>query len=282
MSGDASSISPGPAEPLQPSRHAAHAERAASGGTRGIRRQGNTRASLQASPAIAAVLVLLAATGAALTRSPDEGAAWREAERSVSRMLVPGERMLAGTRVIRRHWGDHFRATHGVLVATDRRMLYAGVLPPSLLGAPGGPALIERVAAPLDTLLEVAEKPSLPWGGDRLSLRHGESSATFHIAPSAHDRVAAIVLVAGRAREAASLRATRERTLQDSLSALPPPSPLRHVVRAGETVIGIAARYGLTPTELMERNGMTSDRVRAGQQLTVREFRRVGAMVEAY
>ncbi|HLV25794.1 MAG TPA: LysM peptidoglycan-binding domain-containing protein [Gemmatimonadales bacterium] len=237
---------------------------------------------LHASPAIASLLVLLAALGASVTRSPDAASAWREAERSVEWMLVPGERMLAGTRVVRRHWGDHFRATHGVLVATDRRLLYAGVLPRSLLGTSDGPPLIERIAVPLDTLLEVSEPPSLPGGWERLTIRHGETTARFSVAAAAHDRALAVVAIATRARDMAAARAARELFLQDSLSALPPPPPMMHVVRAGETVIGIAARYGLSPEELMERNGLASDRVRAGQRLTVREFRRVGSMVEAY
>jgi LysM repeat protein len=44
-----------------------------------------------------------------------------------------------------------------------------------------------------------------------------------------------------------------------------------HVVRAGETLSGIAARLGVRQADLKAWNGMTGTRIRAGQKLVYRE-----------
>lgn len=249
---------------------------------RPARRAARRQALLRLAPALAAVLVVVAALVSGAARRPEPTAAWREAERALASAIAPGERMLVGTRVVRRHWGDHLRATHGVLVATDRRLLYVGILPPPLLSEVDGPPLVERLTFPYDTLLAVDVGSGLVRRGHGVVVRHGERKATFAIAPAARARAESIAAIAARARDAQRTRAERERFLQDSIAALPAPPPLLHVVQRGETIIGLAARYGFTPEELMERNGLTTDRLRAGQVLTVREFRRVGGVVEDF
>lgn len=249
---------------------------------RRIRRAGRRERLLHAAPAAAAVMVVLGALLTGAARRPDSALAWREAERALERAMAPGERMLVGTRVVRRHWGDHFRATHGVLVATDRRLLYVGILPPPLLGEVSGPPLMERAVFAFDTSLSVREGFTAGPGGFRAIVRQGEVTTRFIVAPAARDRVGAIASIAARARESELKYASRERFLQDSIASLPPPPPMIHVIRPGDTVIGLAARYGYTPEELMERNGLTNDRLRAGETLVVRQFRRVAGVVEGY
>lgn len=229
-------------------------------------------------PVLVVVAVLATACVVAVHRRPDPGASWREAEAVVQRTLAPGERMLVGTRVLRRHWGDHFRATHGVLVATDRRLLYAGVLPPPLLGATGGPPLVERMTFAFDTSLAVSTER----GERRVVAGNRDMEAAFAVSPASVERVRAILAVAEMARDARAARLERERFLHDSMVALPPPPAQVHVVAPGETIIGLGIRYGYTPDSLMQRNGLTSDRIRSGQRLVVREFRRVDGVVQGY
>ena len=40
-----------------------------------------------------------------------------------------------------------------------------------------------------------------------------------------------------------------------------------HVVRAGETLSGIASRYGIKAAQIVAANGLTGDRIYVGQQL---------------
>jgi LysM repeat protein len=49
----------------------------------------------------------------------------------------------------------------------------------------------------------------------------------------------------------------------------PPRGSRAHTVEAGETLFGIARRYGVTVAAIRQANGMESDQVRAGQRLVI-------------
>ena len=87
-------------------------------------------------------------------------------------------------------------------------------------------------------------------------------------------------VAAARAARLAELR--RQQAIVDSITRLPPPPPLVHRVRPGETLFGIAAQYNVTPEVLKAMNGRTSDRIRIGESLVVRRYRRIGAAVVEY
>ncbi len=57
------------------------------------------------------------------------------------------------------------------------------------------------------------------------------------------------------------------------LPAAPPPTPapLRHVVQPGETLFGIARRYGVRVDDLRAANRLAGDAIRSGQELVVPE-----------
>jgi len=48
-----------------------------------------------------------------------------------------------------------------------------------------------------------------------------------------------------------------------------PPAPSYHRVASGDTLFGIASRYNTSVADLKRVNGMTSDRIRAGQSLRI-------------
>ncbi|MCD8511431.1 MAG: LysM peptidoglycan-binding domain-containing protein [Bacillus sp. (in: Bacteria)] len=52
-------------------------------------------------------------------------------------------------------------------------------------------------------------------------------------------------------------------------SSAPTPAPSTHTVVAGDTLSGIAARYGTTVTAIRTANNLTSDLIRVGQTLTI-------------
>jgi len=58
-------------------------------------------------------------------------------------------------------------------------------------------------------------------------------------------------------------------TLPPTETPMPTAAPLVHTVRAGETLSSVAARYGVTIDALIQANGLSSDVIRAGQQLVI-------------
>ena len=54
-------------------------------------------------------------------------------------------------------------------------------------------------------------------------------------------------------------------------------------MRSGESLYGLAQSYNVTPEVLKAMNGLTSDRIRIGQEIVVRRYRRInGAVMEYY
>ena len=232
---------------------------------------------------ISVVLALLLAAGIYVHRQ-DAGEGQRQADLEVLRTLGTDEQVLARARVTQRHWWDHFRATQGVLVATAGRVLYVGAVPPALLrpNATTPPAFEVRSFV-YDTSLS-ATRQRVWFGTSRgLVLHTPGNTATFAVRTPQRSLADSIVrLVEGR-RLARVAAVASERFSFDSVAALPPPPPEEHVVRPGETLIGLAAQYGVTPDQLKLMNGLTEDRIRINQRLVVKRFRRVnGAVVEFY
>ena len=85
----------------------------------------------------------------------------------------------------------------------------------------------------------------------------------------------ALYVPAGAAGALLASVATADR---DALYSL----PLTHEVVAGDTLSGIAYRYGISQQQLMAMNGLSDTAVRAGQTLAVIDVRRAGAVEVEY
>src|SRR5256885_4747878 len=67
--------------------------------------------------------------------------------------LVDGERVVRLVAVFQRPWIDYFRATRGLLVLTDRRLLVLGPEPRDRLWAGDSPPTVPLTHFPVDTSL---------------------------------------------------------------------------------------------------------------------------------
>ena len=217
-------------------------------------------------------LLLVAGLVAAAAIIPPIGArrdAREAAQREVTAQLGNGERVVARVFASQRRWTDMWRESFGVVVATDRRLLY--------VGAPPTPLLRPREDGPLELLVEsypydaafTLEPRSLFRGMVRgLALRTPGGRVNFVV----DDREWSGALAVSRASATARQSVTREleQLARANRSAAPRAAEyVPYVVQRGETLIGLARRFGTSPDVLRQLNQLRSDDIRAGQRLRV-------------
>lgn len=203
-------------------------------------------------------------------RRGDVRAARRAATAEARLALEPGERVEGEVNVSQRHWYHYFREMHGVLLATDRRLLYVGVEPAPLLPPREyEPQAFEERAYAWDTSTTLRRERVFVNTARGAVLRAREGRHEFAVSAAEQERLIAMVTLASRRN--AAVRAQLERDRQARLAAeVEARKPRYHTVQPGEALISIAAQYGVTLEQLREWNDLPSDRIRAGQQLMVK------------
>jgi LysM domain-containing protein len=193
--------------------------------------------------------------------------------------LHPGERVVRTVPVVRRNGVDYFRATRGLLVLTDNRLIYLGVPPRDITGASGAsdaaPTFDQREFR-IDTLTRL--EPSFAMLGFSRALRVESPEGTVNLAVPAgewkkaqlmrlswdarHKRLYAIGVWAQRVRDA---RAQLQRELAEYRK-----QPVYHIVRPGDAISSIASWYETSPEKIQELNGLTGNKIKVGQKLLIR------------
>ncbi|HEU4643297.1 MAG TPA: LysM peptidoglycan-binding domain-containing protein [Gemmatimonadaceae bacterium] len=216
-------------------------------------------------PLLAVGLVVLTVLAANVR---DRASALRLAAAELRARLDPGERVQHQTRTVERHWYDLYRATYGALAATDRRVLYVGVLP-ELYPSADAPRAYDVRSYPYDTLFSIAMADA-GRGSAAVVVRHGRSARRYRVPASQRADLAALVREAFRRDNALREALRREKQWRDSLAALP---PIREYYRVqpGDALEAIARRFATTTERLRALNHLESDRIRVGEQLLVRE-----------
>jgi hypothetical protein len=184
-------------------------------------------------------------------------------------MLEDNEHPLRSVRVLRRSSADYFRATHGLLVLTERRVLYVGLTPRDILDPGDELPTFERLGLAVDSSL------SMETGRTRI----GDLPAIVLTTP--HERtvlavaddgwpIAEEVLAEVRARQDAQRADARRQRLAREAAEAAARRPGYHVVRRREALETIARQYNTTAQRLRELNALTSNRIRAGDSILVR------------
>lgn len=197
----------------------------------------------------------------------------RELETSV---LARGERVVRAVPVYRRAAVDYFRATRGLLVLTDRRLLYLGAPPRDITGASDGPPTFDQREFRIDTAVTVdgsfavlgfsrALVIETPHGDLKVGVRSEgwpEARALRSDWENRHRHLAAIGAWGKRVREA---RAELGRLLEEYRR-----QPVYHVVRPGDAMSSIASWYEVPVDSIARLNGIVNNRIRIGQRLLIR------------
>lgn len=190
--------------------------------------------------------------------------------------LRPDEKVIRTVRVFRRNSAEYFRRTRGLLVLTDRRLIYLGVPPRDVTGAPDAPAIFDQREFPIDTLVTIepsfvvlglsrALKIESPEGDVVLGVASGgwpQAQMLRRAWDARHQKLATIGAWGAKVREA---RAHIERELEEYAKR-----PVYHTVRPGDALGTIASWYETTPEAIRRANNLSGNTIKVGQQLLIR------------
>ena len=224
-----------------------------------------------------AVLVVLIQLALYMRRAEPRDARAIVQRELATNVLQPGERVVRSVPVFRRSPADYFRATRGLVVLTDRRLIYLGAPPRDITGASDAPPMFDQREFRIDTL--VAIEPSFAILGFSRALVVDTPDDALKLAvqsgawPSAqllrkawdvrHEKLQLIGQWADRVREA---RADLKRQLDEYRR-----QPVYHVVRPGDAMSSIASWYEVPVDSIARLNGIENNRIRIGQRLLIRQ-----------
>ena len=183
--------------------------------------------------------------------------------------LEPGEEVRLTVDAYHRSPWDYFQKTRGVLVLTDRRVVFVGAPPREILAPRDEPQPFVQRPFPLDTTTAIHFGSVYLGTATGIALRHRQRTQIVAVAPEHRELLRGIAdtmrLRAAATRELARMRREAELAAQAAARA-----PRFHIVTQGEALSTIATRFNTTPEQLMAWNGLPSPRIRVGQRLMVK------------
>jgi len=204
-------------------------------------------------------------------RQVDARGAWTAASRELNGgMLGYGERVERFAKAYQRRPADYYRASNGLLVATNDRVIFVGIAPTDKLDNEDAPATILQYEFPNDTLLSMDQRRLYGLTATGVEISHGDGVVReFAAADGSDPTLDSLVRHVNRRLVAQKEEAARERTLRAAVAALID-EPIYYVVKRGDALFSIARRFDTTPEQLRTWNNIIGDRVKIGQQLTVK------------
>ncbi|MEO8194759.1 MAG: LysM peptidoglycan-binding domain-containing protein [Gemmatimonadales bacterium] len=208
---------------------------------------------------------------AVFMRHVDARGAWRSAARELNGgMLHYGERVEKYAKAFQRRPSDYYRASSGLLVATNDRVIFVGIAPSDKLETEDAPQTILQYEFPNDTMLTLRKSRlyffSTP--GVRVSHAKGAKQA-FAASRGDEPALDSLIQHVNRKLDAQRVEAIRERRIRNAVAALID-EPIYYVVRRGDAISSIATRFDTTPDYIRKWNNIVGDRVKIGQRLIVK------------
>ena len=191
------------------------------------------------------------------------------AQREMRAQLTADEHVVASVFASQRRWTDMWRESFGMVVATDRRLLYVGAPPtPILRPREDGPEELLVESYPYDAAFTLEPRRMFRGLARGLELRTPTVHVNFLIDDATWPEAVRVSSASADARRAVSRG--DEAFAESNRSALPQaPEYVTYVVRRGETLTGLARRFQTSPDVLRQLNQLKSDDIRSGQRLRV-------------
>jgi LysM domain len=191
------------------------------------------------------------------------------AQQEVASQLGPDERVVAQAFASQRRWTDMWRESFGVVVATNRRLLYVGAPPtPLLRPREDGPTELLVESYPYDVAFTLEPRTLFRGYGRGLVLRTPAAEVHFIVDEGAWASARRVAQASAAARQAV----TRDEDALTASTRAPAPPAARYVfyvVRRGETLTALARRFQTAPEVLRQLNQLSDDEIQAGQRLRV-------------
>jgi hypothetical protein len=192
-------------------------------------------------------------------------------------VLQPGEKVENVISVFRRTPIDYFRVTRGVLVLTNKRMVFLGLRPRDMLSPADAPPTFDERDFPIDTAVSVTSGRAL--GGLTKGVVVRTPNETMRLGVPETSWPEARKLVAKMTTRRAGAHATAMK--QDSLRKIADAEwkraveawrkPQHYTARRGDALGSIATQWNTTTEELQRLNKLPDNRIRVGQTLLVRD-----------
>lgn len=191
-------------------------------------------------------------------------------------VLRPNERVLHTVSVFRRSPLDYFRATRGVLVLTDRRLVYLGLVPRDVAASPDAPPVFEQHEYGIDTLVTVHPGRTFFYVARALIIDAPRRGDKLGVPASSWPTAEALRQTLERQHKGIYAEGARRGALRTALAEaaqLANQDRVRerhHTVMRGETLFTIARRYQTTPDAIQKLNKLPTPRIKVGQRIVVR------------
>jgi LysM repeat protein len=212
----------------------------------------------------------------ALRTEPRDARAIADREVAVN-VLQPGEKVENVISVIRRAPIDYFRATHGVLVLTNKRMVFLGLRPRDMLSPTDAPPTFDERDFPIDTAVSVTTGRALAGLSKGVVVKMPDETIRLGVPKSswaAAQQLAAKMTVRREGARATALKQEALRKVADAewkRAVEAWHKPQYHTVRRGDALGSIATQWNTTADQLQKLNKLPDNRIRVGQTLLVRE-----------
>jgi hypothetical protein len=266
--GSSSPLTPAVDEPEQP------APRPRPRIKRKRRMQPSVRYSLIFGGLVAIAIVVQFAVHIART-DPRDTRAIAERELEIN-ALQPGEHVIRSVSVFKRPAISYFRATRGLLVLTNKRLLYLGLEPRDLLAAPDLPPTFEQRDFALDTMTRVSSGRTFFGIAKAVVIETPRETLKLGVPSGAWPNADLMIVAMNVRRDKAVATTAEQRAYLAKAEAERKQIETNrrkakfYTVRRGDALGNIATIWNTTPDKLREWNKLSDNRIRVGQTLMVR------------